>query len=133
MSVEDARGLPAGARIDADVCVVGGGAAGLSLAMELISQGRSVCLLEGGGERPDDATQSLYDLSSSGDPLRQNYMSRARQFGGSCNLWAGRSMLLDPLDFEPRDWVPGSGWPMEPGLSGWPGALPICAVVSVWP
>jgi choline dehydrogenase-like flavoprotein len=39
-------------------------------------------------------------------------MSRARYFGGSCNLWAGRSMRLTPLDFERRDWVPHSGWPI---------------------
>ena len=28
---------------------------------------------------------------------------------------------------------PGSGRPIEPGFTGWPGGLPICAVVSVWP
>lgn len=113
MSLEDARELPAGASLQADVCVIGAGAAGLSLVMELVRQGRSVCLLESGAQAPDDAVQALYDLTSSGDPLRQNYMARARQFGGSCNLWAGRSMLLDPLDFGRRDWVPRSGWPIE--------------------
>jgi choline dehydrogenase-like flavoprotein len=39
-------------------------------------------------------------------------MSRARYFGGSCNLWAGRSMALNPIDFENRSWVPHSGWPI---------------------
>ena len=28
---------------------------------------------------------------------------------------------------------PGNGRPIDPGLSGWPGVLPICAVVSVCP
>ena len=39
-------------------------------------------------------------------------MARARYFGGTSNLWAGRSMRLDPIDFERRDWVPNSGWPI---------------------
>ncbi|MGH6942971.1 MAG: GMC oxidoreductase, partial [Geminicoccaceae bacterium] len=33
-------------------------------------------------------------------------------FGGSCNLWAGRSMLLSEMDMAPRAWVPHSGWPI---------------------
>ena len=113
MSVEDARQLVTGSRIEADVCIVGAGAAGQTLALELVRSGFSVCLLEAGGEAPDEAGQMLYDLESTGYPLRQNYMSRARYFGGSCNLWAGRSMRLDPLDFETRDWVPHSGWPIS--------------------
>jgi hypothetical protein len=39
-------------------------------------------------------------------------MSRARYFGGTCNLWAGRSMKLTELDLTKRDWVPNSGWPI---------------------
>lgn len=38
-------------------------------------------------------------------------MSRARYYGGSCNLWAGRSMLLEPIDFEKRNGAP-SEWPI---------------------
>src|SRR4030095_15094510 len=39
-------------------------------------------------------------------------MARALYFGGTSNLWAGRSMRLDPIDFEHREWVPDSGWPI---------------------
>ena len=35
-----------------------------------------------------------------------------RQVGGSSNLWAGRTAPLEPIDFEARDWVPESGWPL---------------------
>jgi choline dehydrogenase-like flavoprotein len=112
LSIIDARepGLPAA--IDADICIVGAGAAGITLATQLLPAGRDVCLVESGGFAPDAATQSLYDLESAGYPQRLDYMSRARYFGGSCNLWAGRSMALSPLDFERRDWVPHSGWPI---------------------
>ena len=112
MSIIDARGLAAGTELDCDVCVVGAGAAGLTVAAELLTAGREVCVIESGGFEPEAAIQALYDLHSTGYAPRANFMSRARQFGGSCNLWAGRSMLLQPADLEPRDWVPHSGWPI---------------------
>jgi len=112
LSIVDARELQLPARIETDICVVGAGAAGLTLAAELVSSGREVCLVESGGFTPDEGTQSLYDLESVGYPIRPNFMSRARYFGGTCNLWAGRNMVLNPLDFEARDWVPHSGWPI---------------------
>ena len=109
----DARTLTDSTRIDADVCVVGGGIAGLVLAGELSRAGRDVCVLEAGGLIVDEATQELYGLESVGYPTRANFMSRARYLGGSSNLWAGRSMRLDPIDFSPREWVPNSGWPLS--------------------
>jgi choline dehydrogenase-like flavoprotein len=112
LSLIDARagGLPP--QLDTDVCVIGAGAAGITAAVTLQRSGRDVCLVESGGFAPDPETQSLYDLESVGHPQRPDYMARARYFGGTCNLWAGRSMALSPLDFERRDWVSYSGWPI---------------------
>ena len=112
VSFIDARDLVSPARLEADVCIVGGGAAGITIASELLGSGLDICLVESGGFTPDAETQALCDLQSTGYPVRENFMSRARYFGGSCNLWAGRSMTLNDLDFEARDWVPGSGWPI---------------------
>ncbi len=112
LSLVDARKAPLPQRISADLCIVGSGAAGITLASALLPTGRDICLLESGGLAPDANTQSLYNLESVGYPPRPDYMSRARYFGGSCNLWAGRSMALSPIDFEQRDWVPHSGWPI---------------------
>ena len=112
LSIADARTLE-DAGFQTDVCVVGAGAAGITLAIELARAGREVCLLESGDFAPDHDTQSLHDLESVGYPPRANYMSRARYFGGSCNLWAGRSMLLSEFDLSPRPWVPHSGWPIS--------------------
>ncbi len=98
--------------LSADLCIVGAGAAGITLATALLPTGRDICLVESGGLTPDADTQALYDLDVIGYPPRADYMSRARYFGGSCNLWAGRSMGLNPIDFEKRDWVPHSGWPI---------------------
>lgn len=84
----------------------------MTLAASLIPTNRDICLLESGGLAPDADTQSLYDLENTGYLPRPDYMSRARYWGGTCNLWAGRSMRLAPSDFEPREWVPHSGWPI---------------------
>ena len=113
MSIIDARTLRPQTQLDTDVCVVGAGAAGITLAIELTGSALDICLLESGGFSLDEQIQSLYDLQSTGYPPRENYMSRVRRFGGSCNLWAGRSMLLSPSDLQPRDWVPDSGWPIS--------------------
>ncbi len=110
MTILDSTTGPAS--IDTDLCIVGAGAAGISLALQFAGGKRDVCLVESGGLIPDEETQQLYDLESTGYALRPNYMSRARYFGGSCNLWAGRSMELADIDFETRDWVPYSGWPI---------------------
>lgn len=71
-----------------------------------------VCLIESGGLHPEEETQALCDLESAGYPVRENFMSRARYYGGSCNLWAGRSMQLTEADLAGRGWVPESGWPV---------------------
>jgi choline dehydrogenase-like flavoprotein len=112
VSFIDAREMRLPAAIDADICIIGAGAAGITLATQLLPTGLDICLVESGDFAPDADTQSLYDMEYTGYPLRPDYMSRARYFGGSCNLWAGRSMRLHPLDFERRDWVPHSGWPI---------------------
>jgi choline dehydrogenase-like flavoprotein len=112
LAIVDARTLEDGTRLEAAVCIVGAGAAGITLALELGAADRSVLLVESGGFEPEEAVQSLYDLQSVGYPPRPNYMARARYFGGSCNLWAGRCMRLQAQDFAPRAWVPDSGWPI---------------------
>jgi len=108
----DARELSDGASVETEVCVVGAGLAGISLARALIGQPFRVCVLESGGLERDDDTQSLYKGESAGLPYFDLDFTRQRWFGGSTNEWGGWCAPLDPLDFEPRDWVPDSGWPI---------------------
>lgn len=112
MAIINARDLTAGTVLDGDVCVIGGGVAGVTVARELGRAGKRVCLIESGGFEPDPAVQALYEMQSTGYPQRPDFMSRARYFGGSCNLWAGRSMALAPLDVVERPWVPDGAWPI---------------------
>lgn len=108
----DVNELSTASTISADICIVGAGAAGITLASELDGDSLTVCLVESGGYGPDESTQALNDLEIAGHPVREKFMSRARYFGGTCNLWAGRCMRLTPLDVGVREWVPHSGWPL---------------------
>lgn len=106
----DALTLPADTLIEKDICIIGAGAAGITLARELAHQPFQVCLLESGGLDFEADTQSLYkgeNLGVSYFPIKE---SRARYLGGSTNLWGGWSRPLDDIDFSDRPWMPHSGW-----------------------
>lgn len=99
--------------IDTDVCIIGAGAAGIALALELMGADRDTCVLESGGFDYDPATQSLAEGDTSGLPYYELAASRLRFFGGTTNHWAGISRPLNHLDFLKRPNVPYSGWPIE--------------------
>jgi len=113
----DARDVADGTEITADLCIVGAGAAGITIARELASSARRIVLLESGFMDPDTATQALYDGASHGIPYFPlgDARTRTRQFGGSTNLWNGECRPLAACDFETRSWVPDSGWPFDVG------------------
>jgi choline dehydrogenase-like flavoprotein len=94
-----------------DLCVVGAGPAGISVVNELIGSGFKVCLVESGGFKDEAETQSLYKGECLGHPMALDE-GRCRIFGGSGTQWGGRSAMLDPIDFEHREWVKNSGWPI---------------------
>ncbi len=108
----DARSAPTGTVIETEVCIVGGGAAGITLAREFANSSFRVILLESGGAEPDQATQGLYAGSDIGRPYDLFPTSRLRYFGGTTNHWGGVWCDMPSLlDFEMREGVPYSGWP----------------------
>ena len=109
----DARGIPTGTVVQADVAIVGAGAAGISLALELAAKGLSVCMLESGGTEPDSANQSLYSGRSVGLPHCPLDVCQLRYLGGNTNAWGGWCRPLEAIDFETRPWVEASGWPFS--------------------
>ena len=97
----------------ADICIIGAGPAGISIARSFIGTSLSVCLVESGGLAGEDRNQELYAGTSIGCPELDPATSRMRAFGGSCTGWGGGCVPLSALDLGPRDWVPHSGWPLS--------------------
>lgn len=94
-----------------DIVIVGGGPAGITLACELDGCGLRVVLLEAGPERHDGQLQDVYDgVASAPHPATTEY--RRIGLGGSTRIWGGRCVPYDPIDFQVRPQVPGSGWPI---------------------
>ena len=114
----DARTLDA-PLLDADVCIVGAGPAGLTVARQLASRNRRVVILESGGRDHEPAAQMLNDGTTTGDAYAGPGATRHRQAGGTAQAWntwfggevGAKYAPLDALDFEAREWWPLSGWP----------------------
>jgi choline dehydrogenase-like flavoprotein len=96
--------------LEFDLCIVGAGAAGITIANKLKDARIRICLLEGGGLDNSDESQSIYQGVSDG------YMDlrscRLRFFGGSTNHWTGYCRPPEDADLKKRNWEPLSGWPI---------------------
>ncbi|MGH9271519.1 MAG: FAD-dependent oxidoreductase, partial [Ilumatobacteraceae bacterium] len=113
MGVGGSAGLVSREAIRTQVCVIGAGAAGLTIAQRLDRSGVDVVVVEAGGEHRDRSVEARdFTVEELGEPLRNPEPSRGRWFGGSTNLWFGRIAMLRPIDFVHRTWVPHSGWPI---------------------
>jgi choline dehydrogenase-like flavoprotein len=135
MNIENLDAFEAGTVFEADLVIVGGGPAGLTIAREFFNSPTRVLVLESGllDETPDHAV--LAELESVGEPHteaqthkrmafhgpsasswsheQQPYGVRCRALGGSSHAWAGKLAAFDPIDFATRSWVPNTGWPIE--------------------
>ncbi|WP_236236284.1 FAD-dependent oxidoreductase [Pseudomonas faucium] len=94
-----------------DVCIIGAGPAGITLALRLAQAGWRVVLLEGGGHEYTPRSQELYKCTSSGLELYAEE-TRLRFLGGTSNHWAGRCRPFTASDFavQPPGDLPG--WPI---------------------
>jgi choline dehydrogenase-like flavoprotein len=111
--LNDLADLPANSLIETDVCIVGAGAAGISLARSLLGTPLSVCLLESGSFDHETDVTDLGSGQNTGHEYYDLVDSRLRFFGGTTNIWGGRCVPLDTDDFESKPWVPFSGWPIR--------------------
>lgn len=100
-------------QITTDVCIVGSGAAGITLAREFDGTDIKVCVLESGGMNYEDDIQSLNEGDNVGLDYFPLEVTRMRYLGGTTNHWGGMSAPFQLIDFEPRPWVSQSGWPIN--------------------
>lgn len=119
MTIHDFRNLEPDAVLDADVCIIGSGPAGWTIAEELRDTGLSVLVLESGGVLDsgvtdrESETEALNATEDVGVPLFAE--GRRRTLGGTPESipWGNRCIAFDPIDYRPRPWVPFSGWPFN--------------------
>lgn len=117
----DAREIGDGAVLEADLCIIGAGPAGLSLAREFIGEKIGVLVLESGGREPQSRIQKLNDGAVVGDAYGGLRRSRRRAVGGTAHAWnikiaggqGAKYAPLDPYDFEERVGWPYGGWPFD--------------------
>lgn len=121
MEIIDAQSL-AESTIYTDICIVGTGPAGQTLAREFAGTQFRVCMIESGGYKKRRDTQRLNNAEAEGTPYQNARHTRSRQLGGTANRWdiqigpgvkGGRLAAYDPLDFEERDWLPEGSWPFS--------------------
>ncbi len=114
--IEDFDTSDDGVLFEADVCIVGAGAAGITVARSLLDSGLDVLLMESGGKDFEKPARDLAEGESVGFPYYPLEESRLRFFGGTVAVWGGRSAQLDGIDFRERGWVKHSGWPFGKDL-----------------
>src|SRR4029077_670479 len=100
--------------IQADICIVGAGAAGITIAKEVIGTRHNVLVLESGGFEREAQAQELYDSEVVGLRHVSIHDGRIRVLGGTTTIWGGQALRFDAFDMQQRSWVPQSGWPITP-------------------
>jgi choline dehydrogenase-like flavoprotein len=111
----NATSLSTGATLEAEVAIVGAGPAGITLALELASAGHRVLLIESGGDSYSASVQHLGETTGHDAAHVPMSLATRRQIGGTSNLWAGRCVPFDPIDFEQRSIVGSAHWPVSYG------------------
>jgi choline dehydrogenase-like flavoprotein len=108
----DLNDLPS-QRFQCDICVVGTGAAGLTLASVLLKSRKAVLFLESGGLEIEPGTSDLNRCEISDLHFVGDRLGRSRVIGGSTRCWSGQLLPLAAQDFEERPWIKQSGWPFD--------------------
>lgn len=96
----EAVGVSESAVIDADLCIVGGGAIGSALAYALRHSPLTIAILESGDINDDFESRGFLSGKNIGKDVFQLGGQR-RRFGGGMHDWSGNCSLLETNDFQP--------------------------------
>lgn len=116
--------------LTADIVVVGSGPLGLNTTFALADRGFRVLVLESGGRGADPDAQDL--ARDEVTDISIHYPAEitvARRLGGTSNLWGGRCVPNDAIDFRARPWLGLGAWPIgREDLEDW--LAPACAAMG---
>lgn len=100
-----------------DVCIIGTGPAGCTLANNLSNAGQNVLMLESGSTLDDletlQSNPKLDKYTTSGGLEYYIHGTRFRALGGTSNIWSGRCPRLLPTDFSENPLAPNRKWPIS--------------------
>jgi hypothetical protein len=96
-----------------DVCVIGAGAAGITIANELGKAGKKIALCEAGAAEFTEESQENYKGEVTGDPYFDLDVARLRFLGGTTNHWSGMCRSFDEADFDRTYLGNKYKWPIE--------------------
>src|SRR5690348_16252376 len=102
MSIEDFCTIDTKFPLEADICLIGSGPAGSTIARELKDSGLRILILESGGLEPEPDSDALNQIEDIGVTL---FNGRDRILGGTSHTWGGRCIPFDEIDYEARPWV----------------------------
>lgn len=87
-------------KLSADICIIGAGPAGITLAKALSGENLNIVVADSGSKEADPRANELNRIRiESNFNYRNGESKRARQIGGTASLWAGRVV---PYVFEPQ-------------------------------
>ncbi len=114
MALLDLQNLETPVDYACEIAIVGAGAVGIAMAVELARRGRDVLLLEAGGLSLEAQSQSiLTNARSTGVKLDGLHSGRFRLLGGTTNFWGGQLVPFDPIVFKDRPWLKARSWPFS--------------------
>ena len=135
MDIKNLNSFPEGETFETDLLIIGGGAAGLTIAREFFGTSVKVIVAESGDTEQTDEHEKLNEVILESDTVPDTWISRRREYhghqaekwsadvqrfgvrcrglGGSTAAWAGKSAPFSTQDFAKRDWLPVSGWPFD--------------------
>ena len=99
--------------VSTQVCIIGGGTAGLFLAHRLVSRGIKVVVLETGGNDPMAPDTAGHEPKQTGIRYRGAYKGRSFGLGGTSVLWGGQMIPLTSGDVSARPAVGYDAWPIS--------------------
>ena len=133
MAIRDLRTAPNNTLLHADIAIVGGGPAGITIARELANTPLHILVIDSGGLDYEAEVQALNSVENVGEPVARAgvepvgrgyadslewlnaipaFELRNRLLGGSSHTWVGKCAAFDEIDFAKRPWLSPSGWPI---------------------